>query len=80
MKPDGGDTQNQRHRKFKARYFDIPASKRKIIETAYKENPKFGNGQTLYEVTTPLGEGDYLGGLNLYLQTFGKITDDLFPY
>ena len=79
MKPDGGDTQNQRHRKFKARYFDIPASKRKIIETAYKDNPKFGNGQTLYDVTTPLGEGDYLGGLNLYLQTFGKITDDLFP-
>ena len=76
MKPMDNDTSSDRHRKFKARYFDIPEAKRKVIERRYKTEFE---GKNLFEVNAPGGKGDYLMGLSLYKKTYGKFSDDLFP-
>lgn len=78
IKPSPKDTATERQRKFRARFFDIPKSKKSIIESTYKSSPNYGNGTSMYDVK--VGDdiyGDYLGALTLYQEIFGE--KELFP-
>lgn len=74
LKPTDFDTAHERHRKFKARYFDIPKAKRAFIEEEYGK--KFN--KNLLRTENAFGfTGDYQKGLELFLDIYGE--RDLFP-
>jgi hypothetical protein len=78
IKPSPKDTPLERNRKYRARFFDIPKTKRALVERQYKLNPKYGNGTSMYDVTVGEGiEGDYLGALAVYQEMYGE--KELFP-
>ena len=74
LKPTDFDTSHERHRKFKARYFDIPKAKRAFIEEEYSKI----FDKNLLRTENAFGfSGDYQKGLELFLEIYGD--RDLFP-
>ena len=65
------------NRKFKAIWLNtIPASRRNIVDRAYRESASLGNGTSLYEMYD--GKGDYEQALKLYMEMYNLDLDKDF--